>query len=46
MEAQVILSSLKDQKFDTKKSTIVSEIALLIKSFIQRANIDDLEDFN
>ena len=46
MEAQVILSSLKDQKFDPKKSTIVSEIALLIKSFIQRANIDDLEDFN
>jgi hypothetical protein len=36
--------SLKDQKFDPKKSTIVSEIALLIKSFIQRANIDDLED--
>ena len=46
MEAQVILSSLKDQKFDVQKSTIISEIALLIKSFIQRANLEDLEDFN
>lgn len=46
MEAQVILSSLKEQKFDKQKSTIVSEIALLVKSYIQRANIDDLEEFN
>jgi hypothetical protein len=46
MEAQVILSGLKDQKFDLQKSAIISEIALLIKSFIQRANIEDIEDFN
>lgn len=46
MEAQVILSGLKEIKFDHQKSTIISEIALLVKSFIQRANIDDLEDFN
>jgi hypothetical protein len=46
MEAQVILSEIKDQKFDTQKATIVSEIALLIKSFIQRASIDDMEEFN
>jgi hypothetical protein len=46
MEAQVILSSLKDQKFDMQKSTIISEIALLIKSFIQRTNLEDLEGFN
>ncbi len=46
MEAQVILSGIKDQKFDNQKATIVSEIALLIKSFIQRASVDDLEEFN
>ena len=46
MEAQVILSGLKEIQFDHQKSTIISEIALLVKSFIQRANIDDLEDFN
>lgn len=46
MEAQVILSSLKDKQFDHQKTTMISEIALLVKSFIQRANIDDLEDFN
>jgi len=46
MEAQVILSGLKDKSFDHQKSTMISEIALLIKSFIQRANMDEMEDFN
>ena len=46
MEAQVILSGMKDKSFDHQKSTMISEIALLVKSFIQRANIDEMEDFN
>lgn len=46
MEAQVILSSMKDKSFDHQKSTMISEIALLVKSFIQRSNIDEIEDFN